>query len=176
MQEIWKSVKGYENLYEISNYGRVKSLKRQGTHEHILKQFDNSNGYMIVSLSKDNVQKTFPVHKLVANTFMNNTDSLRDINHIDGNKKNNYIDNLEFCSHSYNMKHAFKLGLNKTQHGYLNPNAKKIIQYDLKGNYIKTWDCIIDAMKEYNICRSSIHRCCTGVFKQTHGYIWRYAD
>ena len=171
MQEIWKDIKGYEGLYQVNNFGNIKNTKGL-----LIKQFDNHYGYLIVSLFKNKKQKSFPVHRLVAINHIENPSNYEQVNHIDGNKLNNCVDNLEWCTRSQNQIHAFQNGLNRGYVRSSNPNSKKLNQYDLNGNFIKQWDCIKDAMDELNICRSSIHRCCTGKFKQSHGFVWRYAD
>ena len=114
MSEIWKSVVGYEGKYEVSNFGRVKSLERwSGTQfykrDKLLGLYTNKrNGYVYVWLNKDGKGKNFRVHKLVAKSFLNNHYNYPDINHIDGNKTNNRVDNLEFCTKKYNVNHYLK--------------------------------------------------------------------
>lgn len=123
--EIWQDIVGYENKYKVSTFGRVKSLmyvNAYGSHpkERILKLHTNSkNGYQYVQLSKNNKVKSYRVHCLVMNTFYPmpkkvGYDKNYTINHKDGNKTNNHIDNLEWCTQSENQVHAFKLGLNPT--------------------------------------------------------------
>lgn len=116
MTEIWKDVVGYEGFYQVSNLGRVKSVgkyDRLGRYhkERIKSTADNGNGYLIVNLKHNGKQQMKTVHRLVAEAFMINPHNYCDINHIDGDKKNNHLDNLEFCTHSSNMLHAVKLGL-----------------------------------------------------------------
>ena len=117
MNKIWKDIENYEN-YQISNYGRIKSknYKRQG-YEKILKQNINGRGYYYVLLSKKNKYKNLLIHREVAKAFIDNKNNYTDINHKDGNKLNNNVDNLEWCSRSYNLKHAFKNGLKKGSMG-----------------------------------------------------------
>lgn len=118
MQEIWKDIPNYEGLYQASNLGRIKSI-RYFNHvnnqiyprEKILKPILNEKGYCRVDLSKSGESKRHRVHRLVAKTFLPNPYNLLEVNHIDGNKQNNNVNNLEWCSHSYNMKEACKLGL-----------------------------------------------------------------
>lgn len=107
INEVWKPVKYYEGLYEISNYGRVKSIERvtqdkngknKVVHEKYITQHDNGRGYLFVSLWKDNKEKKEYVHRLVAITFIPNPEKLPQVNHIDEDKQNNYVDNLEWCT------------------------------------------------------------------------------
>lgn len=111
MEEKWKDIQGYENLYQISNLGRVKSLKRTVIRKHnsilnlkerILKQ-QNMNGYKFVRLSKNNKTKQHLVHRLVATHFIDNPNKYKEINHKDENKENNVWYNLEWCTHKYNI-------------------------------------------------------------------------
>lgn len=105
--EIWKDIEGYEGLYQVSNMGNVKSLnyKRSGK-ERLLKPRKNKLGYMFVGLYKDNKPKNFRVHRLVAMTFLENPNNLSCVNHKDENPSNNHVDNLEFCTHEYNMNYG----------------------------------------------------------------------
>lgn len=118
MKEEWKAVPEYEGLYEASNYGRIRSLARKTTSGRVLKQYVNSvNGYCYVSLSKDNVIKQKRVHRLVYHAFTGTNppgryDKNATIDHIDGDKTNNKLDNLEMCTQSENQKRAFALGIN----------------------------------------------------------------
>ena len=111
MEEIWKEIDGGYEQYQVSNLGRIKSLKRK--KEKILHLDKDRYGYMNVYLSKDGVMKKFKVHRLVAIAFIENTNNYPEINHIDGNKENNSVDNLEWVTRSQNLKHAHKMGLKK---------------------------------------------------------------
>ena len=114
--EIWRDIPGYEGLYKISNYGRVMALKKlQGyimRSERILKP-RLINGYYVAHLCKNNISKNVLVHRIVAECFIDNPNNLPVVNHIDGNKQNNNVNNLEWVTHSENTKHAYKLELAK---------------------------------------------------------------
>lgn len=116
-KEVWKIIEKYPN-YMISNLGKIKSLnyKRTGK-EQILKQSINGRGYYYVLISINNKYKNILIHKAVAEAFLENDNNYSDVNHIDGNKLNNCITNLEFCTRSENIKHAYKNNLRNKQVG-----------------------------------------------------------
>ena len=133
MAEIWKNIKGYKNFYQISNFGKVKSLKRQRTGKNgskvsvkkrILKSGKSKSGYLQVVLCKKGICKNFSIHRLIAIAFINNPTNHPEINHIDGNKTNNKIENLEWCTRSYNCLHSYKLNLVKIIKGENHKNSK----------------------------------------------------
>lgn len=185
-KEVFKDVLGYEGLYQVSNYGRVKSLKREnifycGLRKEFLKRpvkekilsFNKSNrGYLQVCLTKNGKYRTYTVHRMVAIAFIPNKNNKSQVNHKDGNKENNRVDNLEWCSPKENSNHAFKTGLSKPH------NMRKVKQYDLEGNFIKLWNSMIDFYKENNLNLKSvgIALCCKGIYKKAYGYKWKYAD
>lgn len=194
MEEIWKDIEGYEGLYQVSNSGRVKSLERykenhsklQKVEEKIKTVSIDNIGYYRVCLYKDNKLKNARVHRLVAQTFIPNPDNLREVNHKDGNKLNNNIDNLEWVTSSENNKHAWNTGLHictEKQRKQLSKNnqkykSKEIHQLDLNGNYIRTWINAHEASRQLDIDRSTISQCCTGGRrnKTAGGYKWCFAD
>lgn len=108
---IWKDIKGYEGIYQISNYGEVLRLKSFDSRGHlrnskILKQFKTKDGYMQLGLHKNGIETKFLVHRLVAETFLDNPYNLSEVNHKDENKQNNCISNLEWCCHQYNTNYG----------------------------------------------------------------------
>jgi hypothetical protein len=115
MQEIWKDITGYEGLYKVSSYGRIKSLIDHYGNERvlILKNIVNDRGYLRVNLYKLGKIKTLKVHRIVAIEFIPNPDKKKQVNHIDGIKINNYISNLEWNTGHENIKHSWKIGLRK---------------------------------------------------------------
>lgn len=152
MEEIWKDIRGYEGLYQVSNLGRIKSLNYNNTkQEKILKGSQDKSGYRLAGLCKDGKVSAKRIHRLVAEAFIPKLENKTEVNHIDGNKKNNCINNLEWCDRKENMKHAAKNGLSGFKNGKDNINAKEILQYDLKENFIKMWHCIADIEKELGI-------------------------
>ena len=173
MREIWKDIKNYEKLYQISNLGNVRRIDRKTIR--MLKQYKNKNtNYKQVILSNENKQKLKLVHRLVAETFIENKENKRCVNHIDGNKENNKVDNLEWCTYSENTNHSYKNQLQKKLYGKDNKLSKKIIQYDLEGNMIKVWSALREVQRELGITNGNISSCCNGHSKTAGGYIWKY--
>jgi hypothetical protein len=144
--------------------GRVKSLKFD--KEKILNIWVNDKGYSQVTLCKNGKPKHFKLHRLVALMFIPNPKNKPEVNHDDGNKENCCVTNLYWATKSENIRHAFDNGLNK--------HIKQIKQYDINGNFIKEWNCIMDIQKALNIANSNIVACCKGKYKTAGGYIWRY--
>lgn len=174
MEEIWKDIKGYEGLYQVSNLGRVKSLGNG--KEKIRKTNISSNGYLSLILVKNKKGKNFSVHRLVAEAFIDNPDNLPCVNHKDENKLNNCVDNLEWCTKQYNStwgsvlkRRGSKLKGRKNE--WL---SKHIMQYDLQGNFIKEWESQNDIERQLKIRQSSISQCCSGKRNKAGGYIWKY--
>ena len=183
MTEVWKDIKGYEGLYQISNLGRVKSLahlhgksKKLIRKEKIMQCVIGIKGYLYCGLSKNGLTKRYRVHRLVAEAFIGNPNELPQVNHIDGDKANNRADNLEYCTCAYNVRHAFLNGLRKGIRDSDNALSKKVNQYALSGDYIKTWDSTMQIERNLGITNVSISQCCLGKIKSSHGYIWRYAE
>lgn len=161
--EKWRDIKEYEGLYQVSNWGRIKSLPRNGTikKERILTLVKNKDGYMVVNLSKNNKTKKFQVHRLVATHFLENPDDLPQVNHKDENKENNHYSNLEFCTGEYNNQYSKTI---------------KVNQYDLNGNFIRTWASMSEASIKLGINKTSISQCCKGKYKTAYGYKWIYKE
>lgn len=176
--EVWEPIKGYEGLYEISNKGRVKGFKvRNAYQEHILKPLFDKDGYCKVNLYKDRKMKRVSVHKLVALTFLGEEEGKQQINHIDGNKENNCVENLEWCTPKENIHHSIKIGLAKKK-GKYNYKARKIICVTTG----KIYDCIVDAEKETGVSHQNIVKVCrgqrnyAGKDKNGNPLVWKYEE
>ena len=168
--EEWRPVVGYEGLYEVSNMGRVKSLERtvwdnrgcyRTVHERILKPRKDRSGYLQVNLSKDGKVKWCTVHRLVAIAFLDNADNLPEVNHKDEDKTNNCVENLEWCSRSYNMEYSY---------------GKSVLAIHKINGLILEFTSIHEAERQLGIANQSICACLKGKTKSAGGYVWYYSD
>lgn len=187
--EIWKDIPGYEGCYQVSNLGNIKSLKRtvntlfgrpKVQDEFIFLKENLKGGYLGVNLSNNGSVKKMKIHRLVAMAFISNPENKKCVNHIDGNKQNNHIENLEWVTYKENSVHASNIGLSSTYwsgkggKGYF--ANMKINQYDLNMNFIKTHDSATLASKEVGIDKSCIIRAANGKIKQSKGFRWKYVN
>ena len=140
----------------------------------MLKFHYDKNGYVWVSLPRNNKFRTYLVHRLVAGMFIPNPMFYKEINHIDGNKTNNNVYNLEWCTRSQNIKHAFAMGLKVNKKGSEHWHAKKCYEYDMKGNLVKEWGSITEAADFYKDVTGNVCAACSGKYKTFHGHIWSY--
>lgn len=167
MKELFKPIKGYEGLYEISSFGRVKNVNRNS----FLKLKPTNCGYLKVNLSKPyddkkgHYLKTYTIHRLVAEVFIPNPDDLPCVNHKDENKHNNHIDNLEWCSHAYNDNY----GTRNSRMGAKKSTAIRCIETG------KIFKSIREAALFANRKESTISSCLSGKTKTSGGYHWEYA-
>lgn len=178
MNEIWKDIEGFEGYYQVSNLGRVKSLDRWVRNSEKSKRFvpsqimadvSDKDGYRELILHKNGKKKTYKVHRIVAQTFIPNPDNLPEVNHRDDNKSNNEVDNLEWCDRTYNNTYngkAKRTGLTQ---------GKRINQYTLDGEFIRTWNTIHEPEHEIGFSSANISSACRGKAKTAYGYIWKYA-
>ena len=166
MQEIWKDIKGFEGKYQISNLGRVKSLQRNGRPERILR-LNLIKGYAYTTLSNGSRgnKKKLKVHRLVAEAFIPNPHNKPEVNHIDGDKRNCKVENLEWVTHQENCKHAYETGL-RTDNVYVN-------QIDVNtGKVIATFKSMKEASRITGVNYDSIAHCSRGDYKTGGGYKW----
>lgn len=186
--EIWKDIEGFEGYYQISNKGNVRSVNRfDGVHDRQglpIKQNLKQNGYLQVGLRKHGKRKWFGVHRLVAIHFIENPDNKPQVNHIDGNKLNNTVENLEWVTGGENQTHAVKMGLRIMPRGEKNSaygkygadskSAKPVIRRDPKTGETKLYKAKILA-KEEGFDVTSISKCCHGKLKHHKGFEWYFA-
>lgn len=164
---IWKAIKGFEN-YEINTNGDVRSKRRSGAKGGIIKPFFDrkNNGYLKVHIYKNGKQYQPFVHRIVAETFLPMVVGKPEVNHKDGVKTNNNVDNLEWCSRKENINHSYEHQLRKT---------KKVGQFK-DGKLIATYRSCHYAYVKTGIQCASIYWCIGGIFKQAGGYEWKYVD
>ena len=163
--EEWKDVKGYEGLYQVSDLGNVRSLNYNRTGKVKELKPSTKNGYYFILLHKDGTRKNAYIHRLVAESFINNDDDLLVVNHIDGNKLNNSVDNLEWCTYSDNLVHAYNNELREINYDNIKIAHKareKRIKCTTTGEEFNSFK---EASERYGICRSSISFCCAGRYK-----------
>ena len=141
MSETWKDVYGYERLYQIRSSGRLR-----GRYGKIQKPIITKSGYVRYTLSKNCIEKKIMAHRLVASAFIDNHEHKPQVNHINGVKTDNRVENLEWCTNSENIKHSFKIGI-KDFKGGKGPAAKKVTDV-VTG---KIWNCALDCAKDIGI-------------------------
>lgn len=148
--------------------------------ENLLKKNVHGTGYLRTIIFKNQKPKNFLIHRLVAQAFIPNLDNKPCINHIDGNKQNNCIENLEWCTHSENSKHNYKIGLQigrtniKGMFNELNSRSKKVIQMSLNGEVIKTWPSLQEVNRQHKFHHANVGACARGVLKTAYGFKWQY--
>lgn len=175
MSEYWANIEGYDD-YQVSNKGRVRSYKNG--KETILKGWIQNTGYLTVSLNN----KKYSVHRLVANAFIHRLKNKEIINHKDGNKLNNCVENLEWCSYQENSKHAWDIGLmekSRSLNSILKQRAKIIGQFDLEENFIRAFSGSVEAEQHLikqgiSVNARNIRSVCQGKRNKAGGFKWKY--
>lgn len=166
MTEIWKDIKNFEGLYQVSNMGNVRSLRyrRMNTIRNLKPRWC-TNGYYSVSLRRDG--KSYPpmIHRLVALAFLPNPHNYREVNHKDEDKKNNCVDNLEWCTSKYNACYGTR-NIRASQ-----KQSKPVKGINLKTGEIIFFKSMIEAKRKGY---GHISECCYGLYKQTKGYKWEW--
>ena len=168
INEIWKDIKGFEGHYQVSNLGRVKSLKRG--KERILKPGRDTYGYLRVILWKNNKMKMCYIHRLVAQAFLPNPQNLPQINHKNEDKTDNKVENLEWCDSRYNNNYG-----TRTQR-QVEKLSKPVIQFTKDGKLVKEWKSTHDVERNLGYSHGHISSCCNGRYKSAYEFNWKYKD
>lgn len=185
MNEIWKDIQGYEGLYQVSNFGRVKSLDRMAkcrggvyklNKERIVFGGIGKYGYNTVCLRKENKRKYLLSHRLVAINFIPNPENKPKVNHINGVKTDNSIENLEWCTVSENTKHGFDVLGRKMKKGYEDKRSKSVMQVSLDGFLQNIFGSINEAANTLGFHSGTIYGCLSGRAKKAFGYKWYYEN
>lgn len=169
MKEEWIDIKGYEGLYQVSNLGNVRSLNWNKTKTMKNIGIKRGDGYCFADLFKNGKRHRTFIHRLVASAFLPNPNSFPEVNHKDENPSNNHVENLEWCSHHYNMVY----GTTKDRTALKTGHA--VSQYDMNGNFVNHYRSLRQAVKAMGGTDSStIANCAKGIYKQAFGYTWRF--
>lgn len=184
--EVWKDIPGYEGLYQVSNKGRVRSIRREIVRTNnsnyyldgkILSPSYGGNKYPSVNLWRNKTYKTFTIHRLVSVSFIPNPLNLKYINHKNGNKSDFSIENLEWCTHRENMIHASLNGLMKFhmigKTGSKHPNSKAVIKMLTNGEFVEEFESMNQAEIKTGIDHNSISRSCR-LNRPHKGFIWKF--
>ena len=173
MKEIWKPIKGFEGIYEISSLGNVRNINWRGCGHRLLKPHYDQDGYLRLSLCVNNQKSMKYVHRLVAEAFIDNPFGKQMVNHKDEVKDNNTVENLEWATCFENNNYGTRNErLSKSK---LNTNCKAVNQLDTNGNLVKTWVSLNEISRQTGYDKSLIMRVCKGIGETGYGYKWQYA-
>lgn len=175
VQEEWKEIEGTNGLYRISNLGRVWSVRFNRQVKHT----ETKLGYPVITIPVLEKKQQF-MHRLIAKAFIPNPYGLPVVNHIDGNRANFSIKNLEWCTQSHNVKAEYLSGrrIGKTnmkgRFGELNPASRPVAKFSLDGTLLRVFPCLAQAADFVGGSASHIVKVCKGKLKKHKGYQWRY--
>ncbi|HGB6109795.1 TPA: NUMOD4 domain-containing protein [Salmonella enterica subsp. enterica serovar Thompson] len=186
--EYWKDIPGYEGSYQASNFGNVRSLDRvdcrgQSRKGRKLKAYrDGNKGYVAVSLLKGGVSTRVKVHRLIASVFIRLPMEGEQVNHINGIRDDNRVDNIEWVTCQQNIRHSFDVLNKKSSGGHKNKTgakhhcSKAVIATRLSDGEILLFGSTAEAARALDIPSGSIPRCCNGIYRNSHGYSFVYGE
>lgn len=177
-KEVWRTIEGYDNVYRVSNKGNFESCMNVGKHEkdniwrrrkiHVRK-----NGYYVVSLTKNGKRNLLYIHRLVAESFIPNPDNKPQIDHIDGNKSNNHVFNLRWCTATENLSNI------NTKQKRLEIAERKgisVSQYTISGEFVREFYSLREVERTHpNISRTRVKKCAEGLIESVCGYVWKFS-
>lgn len=177
VEEIWKPVEDFKNKYEISNFGRIRNI----ITNNILKMTNKNGDYLTLVLYDEKHKRTTRIHRLVAQAFIPNPNNYPVVNHINGNKQDNRVENLEWCTYSHNTKEAIKqnkniiLGITKYNKNKFSNKYGRIYQFDKNNNLIDIYNNLQNASDKTNTCKRNILQVINHQQgrKQANGFIWK---
>lgn len=177
--EEWREVRGvgeYIGLYEVSNLGRIRTIATG----YIRSLTVSDRGYLTVLFKRRGNSKRFYVHRLVANAFIPNPNNKRTVNHIDGNKQNNNVDNLEWATYEENISHSWKTGLRSStkeqREAVSRLRSKPVLRIDPRTNEVCEFKSATEAAKCVDGHQANISACCRNKLKTAYGYFWKFAE
>ena len=179
----WYPIPKFDDKYLINKKGEVLSLNYRRTNKRkILKCIPDKDGYLTIMLCLNGIIYNKKIHRILCEIFKPRVNDLIEVNHKDGNKKNNNLNNLEWCTKSYNIKHSIDTGLKpktteRQRMAIRETNKrkmKKVFQYSLNNKYINEYESIMAASKATNLNNSNIGKCCNGILKKYGNYIWSF--
>ena len=182
--EVWKDIKGYEGLYQVSNMGRVKSLGRtvsikngfkRAVRERILRPCTDGSGYLVVNFyNGSGKRKAFLVHRLVCEAFHENSQNKPEVNHINEDKLDNRACNLEWVTRKENINHGTRNA--RVGKAVSKALSKSVGQYTLDGKLIKVWQSTMEIQRQLGFNRGNISAVARGERKTANGYVWKYIE